>query len=268
MLCLAMLVAAVCLPVPPASAASHPPDTADAFPPTGEIMYPLPGSWESYLYVFIQVRFTDPDGIMFSSLSMTIDGIPLAVSWNGNTLSASYYVDAEGLHAIEARASDQLGNGPTVLSWTFSSDQSEPVVNITTPSGNPELTDGSVVLAWTGTDTGSGIDHYRVRLDDDPWFDVGDATTFPFPELPPGVHYFQVEAMDAAGNYAYTSAVATVPFPPPQSPGNTTIVVNLPSEVPSWAVALIAINVVELAAIVALTFRRRRESQGGNRPDG
>ena len=268
---LVILVAVAGISVPRASAAFGPPALADANPPAGTILNPLPGAWQGNPYIYLQVGFTDPDGIATSSLYMAIDGMSLVTNWNSFVLYASASGLADGPHTAEARASDQLGNGPTVLSWSFSLDTTRPEVEITNPAGNPVLADGSVILRWTGTDTGSGIDRYEVRLDNGLTFDVGNATSFPFHNLEPGIHYFHVRAYDVAGNSDpyYEIAVATVPpaAPPPPNPANTTLVVSLPSEVPSWAVALIAINVVELAAIVGLAFRQRKEPRGSNRPN-
>jgi len=262
---LALLIVLVSVSIPSASAATFLPDPWDSNPPAGD--------WVGR-YIDLRVRFTDPDGIMVSSLYMSVDGISLVTSWDGVVLYAtsSAYAFPDGPHDAEARASDQLGNGPTVLSWSFLIDTTVPVVKITSPQGNPEIANGSVTLMWTGTDTGSGIDHYVVHLDNGPSIDVGNATTFPFHDLGPGLHYFYVTAYDVAGNYDYynfATAVATVPRPPPPQPppANTIVVVSLPGEVPPWGIAVIVISLVEFAAIIGLALRQRKEAHGGNRPD-
>ena len=255
----------------PSSRASQSPGVADANPPVGEILSPLPGTWTSNAYVALRVRFTDPDGIWVSSIRVDVDGmsVTFSTSGTGTTVVAYTYGPnvADGLHTANASASDQFGNGPTVLTWSFSVDTTIPVVVITSPSGNPVLADGSVTLAWTGTDTGSGIDRYNVRLDGGPIFGVGTATTFPFHNLTPGVHYFWVTAYDVAGNYNYYSdtaiAIATVPAPPPPGPpanATTQVTVVVPDQIPSWAVALVAINAAEAAAIAWVALRQRREA--------
>jgi len=199
---------------------------------------------------------------------MTLDGITLTSSFYDFVLSANAYGLPEGLHTATARASDQLGNGPTVLSWSFSTDTRRPEAEITFPVGNPIVADGSLVMTWTGNDTGSGIDHFLVKLDDGPDVDVGKVVSFPFHNLSAGVHYFSLTPVDAAGNTPYYQevAVATVP-PPPASPANTTLVVTLSNEVPLWAIALILINAVELVAIVGLALRPRREPRGREPPN-
>ena len=249
------------LGVTPVSGESGPPGVHDTSPPTGTILNPLPGTWLSLAYFYLSVRFTDPDGI--STFEMTLDGITLSSSFYDFVLSANAYGLPEGLHTATARASDQLGNGPTVLSWSFSTDTRRPEAEITFPVGNPTVADGSLVMTWTGNDTGSGIDHFLVKLDDGPDVDVGKVVSFPFHNLSAGVHYFSLTPVDAAGNTPYYQevAVATVP-PPPASPRNTTLIVTLSNEVIRRFVAGLAI-----AAIVGLALRPRREPPGREPPN-
>ncbi len=256
----------------PTPSALWPPGPADTNPPTGAIISPDPNTWQTYTYVYLQVWFSDPDGIANSSLYAAIDGDPLRIYWTtiGSQLwlYAESYRLSDGIHSAEVRASDLLGNGPTVLQWSFSRDANPPEVEITSPVGDPVLASAYVMFAWTGNDTGSGIDHYEVRLDDGPWMNVGNVTTFPFNGLEPGVHYFYVRASDVAGNSDYDGEVAigTVPraSPPPPSPANTTFVVNVPAEMPSWALALLVLNAAELAAIVSLSVARVAASHAGS----
>ena len=253
----------------------------------GWIRDPSPGAWVASRSVRLSVTFRDSDGILPSSLSATLDGVPLFLSsepwdanWTGVDVSAYSYPYEDGPHVAEARASDLLGNGPTVLTWSFTVDATPPVLNITSPVGNPVAPDGNVILAWTGMDNASGIDHYLVRLDDGPYINVGTVTAFPFHGLPPGVHYFYVVAYDRAGNSnLYSSyngngvAIATVPAPPAATtpPANVTnsttqVIVVVPNEIPSWVIVLVAMNVVEAAAVVGLAMRRGREPRGGGEP--
>jgi hypothetical protein len=252
--------------VPAASGAFGGPGPADTNPPTGTVIFPLPGAWTYFNYITLSVRFTDPDGISVPSLSMALDGVSLSPSWTGFVLFASASGVSDGPHTAEARASDQLGNGPTIVRWSFSVDTIRPVVNITSPSGNPELASGFVNVAWTGSDSGSGIDSYWIRLDNGPPIGVRTATTFPFRDLSPGVHYFEVGAYDKAGNSAEGITMATVP--PRASPTNTTtqITVVMPDGIPSWAIVLVVINAVEASAIAWLVVRRRREPPVGPPP--
>ncbi len=255
-----------------------PPAVADTSPPIGAILFPGPGTWSPYSDVSLRVRFTDPDGIAASSISMWVDGKPLAVEtdpadagWTDVDVHPTARDLGEGTHTAEASVTDRLGNGPTVLRWSFSVDTIPPVVNITYPVGNPVVSDGSMTLAWTGSDSGSGIDTYTVQLDDGPAFGVGKATSVPFRDLRPGVHYFSVNAYDVAGNSVYTTdrpiAMATVPAPS-GAQTNTThqVTVAASSGIPAWAVLLVLVNAVEVAAVAWLALRRRRVSPGRGKP--
>ena len=270
-----LILAAACAPVLPASAGSGPPAVADTDPPTGSVHSPSPGTWVNTRSKEVSVEFRDLDGIELSSLSATLDGDPLHVTtylwdvnWTDVLAYAWVYPVADGPHAAEMRASDRLGNGPTVVAWSFSVDATPPAVNITYPVDNPLLADGSVTLAWTGSDNVSGIDRYEIRLDDGPYINVGAATSFPFRGLTPGMHYFYVVAYDRAGNsnryYADTIAVATVPAPPPATPPptNATIQVTLsgPDQIPAWGIGVIVITTAEAVAVAVLALRLRGEA--------
>ena len=244
-----------------------PPAKADSLPPEAEIVYPLPGTWERASYVNIAARFSDPDGIDLSSLSMKIDNMSLVISWTNFEAWGHAEGLAEGAHTAEVKVSDNLGNGPTVLTWSFLVDGTLPVVDITYPTGDPVLEDGSINLAWTGSDVPSGIDRYEVTLDDGPPVDVGDVTTCSFHALPPGVHNFEVTAYDLAGNANADPrrAVATVPTPPQ---GNTTNYYTgvAADPLPAWAIVLIMVNAVEAAAVAWVVLRQRRRTPGGEKP--
>ena len=246
-----------------------PPASADTSPPVGYILGPDPVGWHTSRWVYLTARFTDPDGILASSISGMLDGRPVYLSayptdanWTDLQVSGGSQAVADGLHTAQVSASDRFGNGPTVLSWSFSVDAFPPAVTITSPIGDPLIPDGSVTLAWTGTDNASGVDHYAVRLDGGPSMNVGRATSFPFHGLPPGIHYFYIVAYDKAGNSNRYGddyvAMATVPVPPPATPpGNVTnatnqVTVVVSGEVPPWAVALLAVNVLEAAVVVAV----------------
>jgi hypothetical protein len=259
-----LIVTVVWFGVSPASGAASGPQPTDTNPPTGTIMYPKAASWTSNGYIYIGARFVDPDGIAVSSLSLTVDGFPVAVAWNNPMMYGTVLALPDGSHAVEARASDLAGNGPTILSWSFSVDTVPPVVTISRPLGNPELVNGSATLAWTGSDDASGIKGYNVRLDSGWAIDVGMTTSFSFPDLAPGVHYFQVGAADAAGNIVYKETMATVPFPPANS--TTRITVVMPDQIPSWAIVLVVINAIEAAGVAWLALRRKSEPPRGERP--
>jgi len=276
-----VVVAVACAPLPSASGGSETPALTDTSPPTGTIENPLPGSWEDS-YVYIEALFVDPDGVSSGSLSLALDGFSLSYdrsadpSWRSVRVYDYVYGLEEGPHTVEARAQDILGNGPTVLTWSFSVDDTDPILTITYPVGNPLLANASVVLAWTGSDVPSGIDHYRVQADDGPMFNVGNVTSFPFHALAPGIHFFRVMAYDKAGNYNSLSdppiAVATVPNPPPAAPPvvnatvnattNAAIQVTLsgPDQVPAWGIGLIVITTAEAVAVAALALRPRGEA--------
>ncbi len=247
-----------------AASVSIRPTVADTNPPAGSVLYPTPGAWVTTDDVGFAVEFTDPDGVGQWSISMELDGVVLEVTSSPVGTSTTdvraygYAIGvAEGLHTVVAAAMDELMNGPAILTWSFSVDTVPPVVAFTHPLGNPVLPNGSVVLAWNGSDSGSGIDRYEVRLDNGSWIDVGNATAFPFQGLAPGVHTVSLRAYDVAGNAVAQVPVEVVTVPSPPLP--TDLLAAL-------VITLAAIGAAGAAAIAWPVLRRRRGPPGGGKP--
>ena len=120
---------------------------------------------------------------------------------------------SEGNHTADVKAMDKAGNENTT-SVTFGvkisgeSDTTPPSVSIISPSDGETITSSNVTVNWTGSDDGSGIDHYEIRMDEDPYVNVGTNVTYEFTDLSPGNHTVSVMAVDVAGN----SNTATVTF--------------------------------------------------------
>ncbi len=85
-----------------------------------------------------------------------------------------------------------------------------PSVSISSPSEASVLSSGDVTITWSGNDTGSGIDHYEIRLDSGSWLNVGTSTQYAFSSLSDGAHTVYVMAVDKAGNTAKASVNFTV----------------------------------------------------------
>ncbi len=62
--------------------------------------------------------------------------------------------------------------------------------------------DLNVTVEWGGSDDRSGIDHYKIRIDDGIWIEVGDSTNYTLEELDEGEYTVTVRAVDRAGNEA------------------------------------------------------------------
>jgi hypothetical protein len=104
---------------------------------------------------------------------------------------------AQGTHTFRVEARDGAGNISGVTSWTWVVDTVAPTVQIDSKPSNPD-TNVSPQFTFHGTDTGSGIDHYRCRLDNAQFQNCTSAKAYT--NLSLASHTFHVEAVDKAGN--------------------------------------------------------------------
>jgi hypothetical protein len=108
-------------------------------------------------------------------------------SWKSYT----YHVTAINIYG-EGPASNDI----TVLI----PDHVKPSVTITYPENDTYGTTNSMLVEWEGTDVGSGISHYAVRLDGEAWLNVSYDKNHTFTSLSDGTHVVRVMATDNASN--------------------------------------------------------------------
>ncbi len=109
---------------------------------------------------------------------------------------------SEGLHTITARATDWDDNVSTEVSYAFYVDQTAPTVSITTaPDG--ATTDQNAAFEFQSTDAGSGISHYRCRIETGSNTNCDDSELFQ--NLEEGPHTLYVRAVDNVGNKSPTT---------------------------------------------------------------
>ncbi|MCP8311117.1 MAG: Ig-like domain-containing protein, partial [Candidatus Methylarchaceae archaeon HK01M] len=85
-----------------------------------------------------------------------------------------------------------------------------PTVYMTSPTGGSEIKSSTVNVVWTGSDSGSGIDHYEVKFDGGSWINVGTATSHEFTGVTDGSHTIYVKAVDKVGNWKEAMVSFTV----------------------------------------------------------
>jgi hypothetical protein len=142
-------------------------------------------------------------GVGINHFECSIDGVPFTNCSAPLELSE---LD-DGAHTIEIRSFDNVGNNdrsPASLIWTI--DTVQPNTSITsafdgnrnsvTAGGNTSST--SMTFAFSGTDRGSGIDHFECSIDGAP-FDVC-ASPILLSNLADGSHALEVRAEDNVVN--------------------------------------------------------------------
>ncbi len=121
---------------------------------------------------------------------------------------------AEGLHTLEAKATDWDDNTSDAVSYTFYVDTTPPVVAIT--NAPPAATqDPSALITFDGSDVGSGFANYRCRVDNGPLKNCN--TEESVQGLSEGSHTVEVSGVDAVGNLsAPTTHQWTVDYSGPE----------------------------------------------------
>jgi hypothetical protein len=119
--------------------------------------------------------------------------------WTGwtTTTSRQYYNLGTGSHTFYVYAKDSAGNvGPTrSYSWTI--DKTKPTISsLNGPSSPTDNDDPS--FSWTCSESGC---RYKYRLDGGGWtYSWTTSNSKSYSNLDDGSHYFDVKALDAAGN--------------------------------------------------------------------
>lgn len=78
----------------------------------------------------------------------------------------------EGEHYIKIRAFDSVRNNKTD-EVNITVDTSKPNIDIYNPLNNSYFSINKILIRWEGNDEGTGIEHYEIKIDDGPWFDLG-----------------------------------------------------------------------------------------------
>lgn len=202
--------------------------SVDVTPPATVTLPVLPDNPSAEIRPDIRVGGTD-----VAYFKYRLDG----GAWSG-ILSASDAVPvpdlSEGSHTIEIIGIDSVGNEASPISHTWSVDLTAPTASFEVASLPNAV---SNVQNQSFTVTGSGLTHYRYRLDTGEWSaDMpvsGNSFAFDSSQLSEGSHTVKVIGRDAAGNWQSESDAGsftwTVDVTPPaavlalqNTPGNPT----------------------------------------------
>lgn len=229
--------------------APHNPDPADGA--TGVSLSPT-----------LTVDVSDPDGhemivTFYNSFGTEIDrrtGVTngtCSVTWDG----LDYNTD----HSWYVVANDSIEENQSAV-WTFQTmeDTTPPSVSINSPSEDSEVSNTSVTVEWTASDSDSGVDHYEIKLNDGEWIEVDGDTTYTFDGLSEGSHTVEVKAVDGEGNSA-TDSVAFVVEKGDESSTDITLFSYW------WLLIILAVVVI---LILAVWHRRKKRPPEYQQPPG
>lgn len=167
------------------------------------------------------------------------DGICTAVSWSLNQ---------KGNHWSDWTSPDSNGDGVVDTPYQMAGGATDPYplttmgaallpsVVILSPSAGLAFDVTSMTIVWSGSDTGSGIVHYEIRLDGGAWVDKGVALTHTYDQLSLGSHTVEVKAIDGAGfeNVALVTFVIDTTTPTVSVVSPTSLYLGTSSVTVSW----------------------------------
>ncbi|MEF8873948.1 MAG: S8 family serine peptidase [Candidatus Thermoplasmatota archaeon] len=188
----------------------------DLTPPELDILSPADGEYVNESDVMIEWEGHD-DISSIDHYEVRVNG----GSWTEvgeNTSHMLSECDHNESYQVEVRGYDMAGYTTTRM-VNFTIDFLDPVVEIHFPE-EEGWTGENMTTEWYGMDGVSGIDHYSIRIPEDPryehWIDVGTDMEYDFSDLEGGEQYtVEVIATDNAGNYNLTSSRFSVDPKPP-----------------------------------------------------
>jgi len=189
--------------------------------------------------VLLAIQATDATSGV-ASISYRIDG----GAWQAYT---GLVPIGDGSHSIQYYATDSAGVAESVRVIQVRIDTTPPVVAAQFPS--LPVTTSAVTISWTGTDAGSGIDHYEVRVDGGAYESVGGGNSALL-RLADGSHTIEIRAVDLAGNEASTAFTVQVDTSRPNTSGPY-------GATPLFAIVLAVIAIAFAVAVVVIRRRRR-----------
>ncbi len=141
----------------------------------------------------------------------TFTEIIFTVTVNDGQLNVSFHDDG-------GPDSNWVINSVVIESYQEDLDTMPPTITITSPEEGATLSSADVTVTWTGSDAGSGIDYYEVRMDGGSWVEKGTSTSHTFTSLSDDEHTADVRAWDNAGSNTTDSVTFTVDTsgPPPK----------------------------------------------------
>ena len=133
---------------------------------------------------------------------------------------------ADGHHIFFIKAVDRMNN-TAMDSVSFLVDTEAPTVTILTPLNGSFINSPNVTVEWNGTDKGSGIKNYSIKLDTGLWIEKDKDRNHTFYNLSQGWHNVTIKATDNTNKSSVKNLTfmidLTLPYVNITIPNNNTI---------------------------------------------
>ncbi len=215
--------------------------TMDNTEPT--VSFTSPSNESAFAFSNVDVAWTGQDyGSGIAIFEVKIDDEEYTSK--GTSTSHTFLDVTEGSHEIYVKAVDHLGRSQE-SSVTFIVDTTPPVVSIKFLRNGSEIKSSYLTAVWSGFDELSDVDHYEVRLDENPWVNATTNTTYTFHQLTDGTHILDVKAIDKAGNLKQARIVFVV---------NTSLIGE-----PGWTDDMIVFSTISIVVAMIVVFLMERQ---------
>ncbi|MCP8304042.1 MAG: hypothetical protein H3Z50_01010 [archaeon] len=181
----------------------------DIDPPEIWITSPTSGSYAGIVTNITGTSYDFASGVQKVEVKIDDEPWQLATgttSWNHLWDTTGFFLGSD--HTITARATDNDNNAKT-RSVDVTVDNVAPTISIISPKNGSEVRSSTVDAIWSGSDTGSGISRYEIRLDGGSWIIKGIAN-HNFTGVSDGSHTVHFKVIDKAGNSKEAIADFTV----------------------------------------------------------
>jgi len=181
----------------------------DIDPPVIWITSPTSGSYAGIITDIKGTSYDFASGVQ--KVEVRIDDGPWELatgttSWNYLWDTTRFILGSD--HTITAKAIDNYNNTKT-RSVDITVDNVAPIISITSPTNSSEVGSSTVDVIWIGSDIGSGVDRYEIKLDEGSWIIKGIAD-HNFTGVSDGSHAVYIKILDNAGNSKEAIAKFTV----------------------------------------------------------
>jgi hypothetical protein len=168
-------------------------DTSPPSTPTPDV----PAGWINDDAPTLTWSASDDDGSGVAGYYYRVDGE--SETWTIST-SVTLPSQSDGSHVFYVKARDNAWNIGTESSFEFHIDTTPPSVTISSPAEGETTQSSSITVVWSGSDAGSGVDWYEVRLDSGSWIYKATSSSHTFTGLSEGSHTVYIRAVDNVGN--------------------------------------------------------------------
>jgi hypothetical protein len=168
--------------------------------PTGSIVINGGETYTASPSVTLTLTYNDASAAV-SQVRYSNDGTWDTEQWESPSPSKTWSLtQGDGTKTVYYQVSNVVGMLSPTYSDSITLDTTPPAATITSPSEGQKIQSSTVTVAWSGSDGGSGIEKYEVKLDSGSWLSKGVLTTHSFTNVSNGSHTVYLKATDNAGN--------------------------------------------------------------------